>query len=128
MMALVSPSTGLRKQVFPIDYETEMSQRLVDAAHRGDTDSAIECLANPLVDVNFIGTVMLKSKTMEIVLQDESPHRVNSVYEEFKIEVTALFLAAHSGNLTLIRKLLVCNCSECSALYCVYENYVAWTF
>lgn len=114
MVMLVNSGTtpGLRKQVFPIDYETEMSQRLVEAAHRGDTDTAIECVANPLVDVNFIGTVSLKSKTTEIVLRDESPHRVHSVYEEFKTDVTALFLAAHSGNLTLLRKLLVSNASE----------------
>ncbi|KAJ1410615.1 Ankyrin-2 [Sesbania bispinosa] len=107
MMMLVNSGTGLKKQVFPISYETEMSQRLVEASHRGDTETAFECLASPLVDVNFVGTVSLKSKTMEIVLQDESPHRVQSVYEEFKTEVTALFLAAHSGNLTLLRKLLV---------------------
>lgn len=107
-MVLVNSGTGLRKQIFPIDYEAEMSQRLVEAVHRGDTNSAIEFLEkNPLVDVNFIGTVTLKFKTTEIVLQDELPHRVQSVYEEFKTEVTALFLAAHSGNLTLLRKLLV---------------------
>jgi hypothetical protein len=111
MMVLVNSSnnTGLRKQVFPIDYETEMSQRLVDAVHHGETDIAIQYLLNPSVDVNFIGTVLLKSKTTEIVLQDELPHRVHSVYQEFKTEVTALFLAAHSGNFILIRKLLVCN-------------------
>ncbi|CAJ2668029.1 unnamed protein product [Trifolium pratense] len=107
MIVLVnSNTTGLRKRVFPIDYETEMSQRLVDAVHNGETDIAIECLLNPSVDVNFIGTVLLKSKTTEIELQDELPHRVNSVYEEFKTDVTALFLAAHSGNLSLLRKLL----------------------
>jgi hypothetical protein len=110
MMVLVNSSnTGLRKQVFPIDYETEMSQCLVDAVHHGETDIAIQYLLNPSVDVNFIGTVLLKSKTTEIVLQDELPHRVHSVYQEFKTEVTALFLAAHSGNFILIRKLLVCN-------------------
>ncbi|XP_027190223.1 uncharacterized protein [Cicer arietinum] len=106
MMAFVNSSTALKKQVFPIDFETEMSQHLIDAVHHGDNETAMECVANRLVDVNFIGTVSLKSKTTEIVLQDESPHRVNSVYEEFKTEVTALFLAAHSGNLMLLRKLL----------------------
>ncbi|KAK7387575.1 hypothetical protein VNO78_28475 [Psophocarpus tetragonolobus] len=105
MMVLSNSSAG-RKQVFPVDYETEVSQCLVDAAHYGDTDSAFECIMNPLVDVNFVGTVSFKSKTTEIVLQDESPHRVNSGYEEFKTELTALFLACHSGNLSLLRKLL----------------------
>ncbi|XP_027337580.1 ankyrin-3-like [Abrus precatorius] len=103
MMMLVNSAT---KQVFPVDYETEVSQRLVEAVHYGDTDASFEYIANPLVDVNFVGTVSFKSKTTEIVLQDESPHRVHSVYEEFKTDVTALFLAAHSGNLTLLRKLL----------------------
>ncbi|XP_020238382.2 ankyrin-3 [Cajanus cajan] len=103
MMVLANSVT---KQVFPVDYETEVSQRLVEASHYGDTETAFECIASPLVDVNFVGTVSFKSKTTEIVLQDESPHRVNSAYEEFKTELTALFLAAHTGNLTLLRKLL----------------------
>ncbi|MED6190815.1 hypothetical protein PIB30_109676, partial [Stylosanthes scabra] len=105
MMVLVK-SGSIRKQVFPIDYERQVSQRLVDAVHYGKNDTALELMANPNVDVNFVGTVSLKSKTTEIVLNDESAHRVNSVYEEFKTEVTALFLAAHSANLTLLRKLL----------------------
>jgi len=107
MMVLANSGSGLRKQVFPVNYETELSQRLVDAAYYGDTDVAVDCVANPSVDVNFVGTVSFKSKTTEIVLQDESPHRVNSAYEEFKTDLTALFLAAHTGNLTLLRKLLV---------------------
>lgn len=106
-MVLANSGSGLRRQVFPVDYETELSQRLVEAAYYGDTDAAFDCVANPSVDVNFVGTVSFKSKTTEIVLQDESPHRVNSAYEEFKTELTALFLAAHTGNLTLLRKLLV---------------------
>ncbi|KAF7813623.1 ankyrin-3 isoform X1 [Senna tora] len=64
------------------------------------------CIANPLVDVNFVGTASLKTKTTEIVLRDESPHEVRFGYEEFKAEVTPLFLAAHNGNLTLLRNLL----------------------
>lgn len=111
MTVFVNTGSGLRKQVFPIDYETEVSQRLVDAAHDGDTDAAFECIANPSVDINFVGTVNFKCKTTEIVLRDESPHEVRFGYEEFKTEVTALFLAAHSGNLTLLRKLLVSSAS-----------------
>ncbi|KAK7280886.1 hypothetical protein RIF29_08440 [Crotalaria pallida] len=102
-------TTGLRKHVFPIEYhETEVlsSQRLVDAVYYGDTNAALECLENPFVDVNFVGTVTLKSKTTEIMLNDESCHGVEFVYEEFKTEVTALFLASHTGNLILLRKLL----------------------
>ncbi|XP_054807381.1 uncharacterized protein LOC129309723 isoform X1 [Prosopis cineraria] len=106
MMVLVSSGSGLRKQVVPIDYESEVSQRLVDAAHDGDTDAALECIADPFVDVNFVGTVNLRSRTTEIVLHDESSHEVRFGYEEFKTEVTALFLAAHAGNLILLRKLV----------------------
>ncbi|KAK7285714.1 hypothetical protein RJT34_20493 [Clitoria ternatea] len=59
-----------------------------------------------LVDVNFVETVSFKSKTTEIVLRDELAHQVNSVYEEFNTDVTPLFLATYSGNLTLLQKLL----------------------
>ncbi|KAL5075911.1 hypothetical protein RYX36_014895 [Vicia faba] len=83
------------------------SRLLVDVVHHGDTYTAIEYVAmSSSVDVNFIGTVLLKSKTIEITLHDESSHRVNSVYQEFKIEVTAIFLAAHFENLTLLRNLM----------------------
>lgn len=95
------------KQVFPVDYETEVSQRLVDAAHNNDLKLACEWIADSFVDVNFVGTVSLKAKKTEIVLHGELAHEVRVEYEEFKTEVTALFLAAHSGNLTLVRKLLV---------------------
>lgn len=93
--------------VFPIDYEAEVSQRLVDAAHDNDSKSAGECLGDPFVDVNFVGTVCLQSKKTEIVAQGELAHEVLVEYEEFKTQITALFLAAHSGNLALVRKLLV---------------------
>lgn len=95
------------KQVFPVEYQAQVSQQLVDAAHDNDLKLAFECLADPFVDVNFIGTVSLKAKKTEILLHDESAHEVRVEYEEFKTDVTALFLAAHVGNLTLVRKLLV---------------------
>ncbi|KAM5568156.1 ankyrin-1 [Rosa sericea] len=97
---------AVKAHVFPINYETEVSQRLVDAAHDNDPKSVYECLDDPLVDVNYVGTVCLKSRKTEIVLKGESAHEVGVEYEEFKTQVTALFLAAHSGNLTLVRKLL----------------------
>ncbi|KAM1480611.1 hypothetical protein ACFX2I_027736 [Malus domestica] len=46
------------------------------------------------------------SKKIEIVAQNESAHEVRVEYEEFKTQITALFLAAHFGNLVLVRKLL----------------------
>ncbi|KAG8503609.1 hypothetical protein CXB51_001790 [Gossypium anomalum] len=92
--------------VFPINYEEEVSQRLVDALHGNDLKLASECLADPFVDVNFIGTVSLKSKKTEILLHEEAAHQVLVDYEEFKTEVTPLFLAAHVGNMFLVKKLL----------------------
>ncbi|KAJ0038184.1 hypothetical protein Pint_23689 [Pistacia integerrima] len=93
-----------KQQVFPVNYEAEVSQRLVDAAHVSDLKRASECIADPFIDVNFIGAVSLKAKRTEVVLHDEAPHEVRVEYEEFKTDVTALFLAAHAGNLTLVRK------------------------
>ena len=95
------------KQVFPVDYEVEVSQRLVEASHANDLKSVAECIADPLVDVNFIGAVSLKSRKMELVLRDETATEVRFEFEEFRTEVTALFLPAHAGNVMLIRKLLV---------------------
>ncbi|XWS34599.1 hypothetical protein CRYUN_Cryun21dG0052200 [Craigia yunnanensis] len=109
-MTVVHGSSGggfiVRKLVFPVNYEEEVSQRLVDALHGNDAKLASECLADPFVDVNFIGTVSLKAKKTEILLHEESAHEVLVDYEEFKTEVTPLFFAAHVGNLSLVKKLL----------------------
>ncbi|CAN1794680.1 Ankyrin repeat domain-containing protein 50 [Linum perenne] len=94
------------KQVYHVDYQTQVSQQLVDAAHRNDTKLAIECLSDPFCDVNFIGTVSLRSRKTEVVLNGESAHEVRFDYEEFRTDVTALFLAAHAGNSSLVKKLL----------------------
>lgn len=110
MMMFSSSGGGFRsgkQQVVPVDYKADVSQRLIDATHGGDEWSAVECMADPCVDVNFIGTVSLRAKRTEIVLCDESPLEVRVEYEEFNTDVTALFLAAHGGNLTLVKKLLV---------------------
>ncbi|XP_068666233.1 uncharacterized protein [Aristolochia californica] len=95
-----------RKQVFPVDYESEVSQRLVEASHAGDLKSALECIDDPFIDVNFVGAVCLKTRMTEIVLHDESANEVRIDYAEFKTDVSPLFLAVHTGNLTLVRKLL----------------------
>ncbi|KAJ8773508.1 hypothetical protein K2173_005754 [Erythroxylum novogranatense] len=94
------------RQIVPADYQVEISQRLVDACHNNDIRLALECLNDPFVDLNFIGTVSLKSKKTEIVLRGESAHEVRFEYKEFKTEVTALFLSAHAGNSVIVRKLL----------------------
>lgn len=93
--------------MFPVDYEAEVSQRLLEASLSGDLRSAMECIADPFVDVNFVGAVCLKSRKTELVLRDESASEVRVEYEEFKTDVTALFLAVHTGNVGLVKKLLV---------------------
>ncbi|KAG8501302.1 hypothetical protein CXB51_003433 [Gossypium anomalum] len=95
------------RQVVPVDYEAEVSLRLLDASLSGDLKSALECLADPFVDVNFVGTVCLKTRKTEVVLREESAAEVRFDYEEFKTDVTALFLAVHVGNLALVKKLLM---------------------
>ncbi|KAK3036464.1 hypothetical protein RJ639_030063 [Escallonia herrerae] len=95
------------KQVFPVDYEAEVSQRLLEASHCGDLRAAVECIADPFVDVNFVGAVSLKVRKAEVICRDESPNEVVVEYEEFKTDVTALFVAVHNGSVTLVKKLLV---------------------
>ncbi|GLT54707.1 hypothetical protein SLA2020_278860 [Shorea laevis] len=95
-----------RQQVFPVDYEAEVSQRLLEASLSGDLKSAMECIADPFVDVNFVGAVCLKNRKTELVVRDESASEVRVEYEEFKTDVTALFLAVHAGNVDLVKKLL----------------------
>ncbi|KAI3452611.1 hypothetical protein Pfo_009275 [Paulownia fortunei] len=102
---------GRKQQVFPVrlraEYEDEpISQRLVDAAHVNDLQLVLELVSQPSVDVNFVGTVCLKSRRTEVVLNGELASEVRIEFEEFRTDVTALFLAAHNGNVTLVRKLL----------------------
>ncbi|CAL5349024.1 unnamed protein product [Camellia sinensis] len=94
------------KQVFPVDYEAEVSQRLLEASHCNDLKSALECIADSFVDVNFVGAVCLKIRKAEVSCDDESANAVRVEYEEFRTDVTPLFLAVHGGNAMLVRKLL----------------------
>ncbi|XP_016471873.1 uncharacterized protein LOC107793939 isoform X1 [Nicotiana tabacum] len=94
------------KQVFPVNYEVEVSRLLLEASHSNDLTLALECIADPFVDVNFVGDVCLKVRKAEVVTHDELPNEVRIVYEEFKTDVTALFLAVQNGNVALVRKLL----------------------
>ncbi|KAE8656336.1 Protoporphyrinogen oxidase [Hibiscus syriacus] len=94
------------RQVVPVDYEAEVSQHLLEASLTGDLRSALECISDPVVDVNFVGAVRLKTRKTEVVLRDESPSEVRVEYEEFTTDVTALFLAVHVGNVALVKKLL----------------------
>lgn len=95
-----------KQQVFPVDYEADVSQRLLEASSVGDLKSAFDCIHDPYVDVNFVGAVSLKVRTAEVHCRDESENVVQFDYQDFKSDVTALFVAVHTGNVTLVRKLL----------------------
>ncbi|CAA7031427.1 unnamed protein product [Microthlaspi erraticum] len=94
------------RQIVPMNYETEASQRLLDAIINGDIRTASDYVSDPLVDVNFVGAVSLKTRRSEVVLRDESASEIRVEYEEFKTDVTALFLAVNFGNVALVKKLL----------------------
>ncbi|XP_027351185.1 ankyrin repeat domain-containing protein 50 [Abrus precatorius] len=94
------------KQVFPVDYEAEVSHRLLEASHSGDLPLAFQCIADPSVDVNFAGAVTLKTSATDLLLLPESPSQVRFHFQEFVSDVTPLFLAVHSGNAGLVKKLL----------------------
>ncbi|PKU80791.1 ankyrin-3 [Dendrobium catenatum] len=90
------------------------SQRLVEAALNGEVEVVEESLAAAIagaasevvVDVNYIGTVNLRVKCSEVVLGEERADEVRIGYEEFRTDVSALFSAAHSGHVEVVRKLL----------------------
>ncbi|KAE8723118.1 Detected protein of unknown function [Hibiscus syriacus] len=71
------------REVVPVDYEAEVYQRLLDASLSGDLRSAFECLSDPFVDVNFVGTVCLRMRKTDVVLREESAREVRFEYEEF---------------------------------------------
>ncbi|WJX17649.1 hypothetical protein P8452_07538 [Trifolium repens] len=94
------------KQIFPVDYEAEVSYRLLEASHSADLSLAFHCISDPSVDVNFTGAVNLKTTTTELLLISESSSQVRVEFQEFITDVTPLFLAVHAGNVSLVRKLL----------------------
>lgn len=97
---------GAMAQVWPmVEYNPETSQKLVDAIAAGADVAA--CLADPAADINFAGALWLKSRCADIVLREEAPNEVRFEYEEIRTDVSPLFLAAHSGDLSLVRSLLV---------------------
>ncbi|OIW02996.1 hypothetical protein TanjilG_13633 [Lupinus angustifolius] len=94
------------KQVFPVDYESHVSQLLLQASHSGDLTSVFHCISDPSVDVNFSGAVTLKTRNTDLVLFNETATQVCVQFQEFVTDVTPLFLAVHAGNANLVRKLL----------------------
>ncbi|KAK1410045.1 hypothetical protein QVD17_36586 [Tagetes erecta] len=95
-----------KQQVFPVDYEADVSQRLLEASSSNDLKSALDCLNDPFIDVNFIGAVSLKVRMAEVICHEELANAVRFEYQELKTDVNALFVAVHNGNLNLVRKLL----------------------
>ncbi|CAL9156185.1 uncharacterized protein LOC135587807 isoform X1 [Musa acuminata AAA Group] len=96
-----------RLQVHPLpDYGAEASQRLVEVAQRGDAREVAESLADPAVDVNFAGAVCLRARRATVSLREEAADEVLVEYEEIRTDASALFLAAHAGDLLVVRKLL----------------------
>ncbi|XP_071695515.1 uncharacterized protein [Rutidosis leptorrhynchoides] len=99
-------STTAKQQVFPVDYEADVSQRLLEASLSGDLKSAFDCIDDRYVDINFISAISLKIRIAKVCCNDESENVVRFEYQEFKSDVTALFVAVHTGNVTLVKKLL----------------------
>lgn len=83
------------------------SQRLIDAALQGDINWVSQSLMSQAVDVNYIGTVSLRVKCLEFLLREEEADEVEIQYRDFVTDVTPLFAAAHSGHVSIARKLLV---------------------
>lgn len=108
------------------DEQALLSQRLVEAALRGEVELVVECLsaAGSAVDVNYIGTVSLRVKCTETLLREEAADEVKIEYQEFKTDVTALFASAHSGHPEVVRKLLVA--SFPSTLFLFFQCAMWW--
>ncbi|KAL7140621.1 hypothetical protein ABFS83_08G001100 [Erythranthe nasuta] len=94
-------------QVYPLNYQADVSQRLLEASlSNNDLKSALDCLSDPLVDVNYVGAVCLKVKKSSLILHEESPSQVCFGYEELPTDVTPLFVAVTNGHAPLVTKLL----------------------
>ncbi|KAM1713045.1 hypothetical protein ACFX12_023850 [Malus domestica] len=96
----------MRLEVDTDDAMESLAGRLTECGSTPTFFPTLFCLGDPFMDMNFVGMVCLKSKKTEIVAQGESTHEGHAEYEEFRTQITALFLAAHSGNLALVKKLL----------------------
>ncbi|CAL9126200.1 unnamed protein product, partial [Musa textilis] len=95
------------QQMIPFaDYGAEASQRLVEAAHLGDAAAASECLADPAADVNYAGAVCLRVRRAAVAFREEAADEVRVEFEELRTDASALFLAAHAGDLAVVRMLL----------------------
>ncbi|XP_047975239.1 serine/threonine-protein phosphatase 6 regulatory ankyrin repeat subunit C [Salvia hispanica] len=94
------------KQVVPLNHDAQVSHRLLQSSLCNDLRSVHQCLADPFVDVNYVGAVCLKMRNTGVVLSEESPSQVRVCYEEFRTDATPLFVAVTNGNSALVRQLL----------------------
>nr|GEU82532.1 hypothetical protein [Tanacetum cinerariifolium] len=101
-------TTKHQQQVFPVDYEADVSQRLLESSSNNDSKSAFECIQDPYVDVNYVGVVEMKMRVTEVECEDECENVVRVEYQTVKSDVTALFVAVCNGNVILVKKLLSC--------------------
>lgn len=86
--------------------EQAVSQKLIEAAFRGDESLVDEVMENVVVDVNFMGTVDLMIKHTNSFQHEEAPDELRVDHVQFKTDVTPLFAAAHSGHADIVKKLL----------------------
>ncbi|KAL9247057.1 hypothetical protein vseg_020528 [Gypsophila vaccaria] len=100
--------TANTKQVFPVNYDPDdnVSQRFLDSLASKNLAAASSAVGDPFFDVNYVGAVALKFRRADVTLRDHLPNDVIVYYEEFKTDVTPLFLASHFGHLLLLRRLL----------------------
>ncbi|KAJ3675433.1 hypothetical protein LUZ60_004475 [Juncus effusus] len=97
---------GSMAQVWPlVEYNPDASQKLVDAI-AGGGDAAAAVFVDPKADVNFAGAVWLKTRRADVVLREEAPDEVVFEHEEIRTDASPLFLAAHAGDLALVRSLI----------------------
>ncbi|KAJ3679843.1 hypothetical protein LUZ60_016121 [Juncus effusus] len=83
------------------------SQNLVESALRGDVASVSSYLTSQSEEyLNGLGAVDLRVRSAELVLKEEGPVQVRAEWTELRTEVTALFAAAHSGHVDVVRVLL----------------------
>eukprot|EP00250_Pteridium_aquilinum_P017235 c23519_g1_i1 orf=646-2880(-) len=86
--------------------EQAVSQRLIEAALKGDESLVDEILGNTVVDVNFMGTINLTIKHTKSLQHEEAPDELKVEHVQFKTDVTPLFAAAHSGHVDIVKRLL----------------------
>ena len=63
------------KQVFPVDYEANVSQRFLEASLDGGLKSALQYVVDPCIDVGFVDVVSLRTRKTTVVPRVNSPRQ-----------------------------------------------------